>query len=134
SRARQTVRVPARSTRHARPHSFVGSRRAFRSGRRSRMTNMGRRQLIVVFSALAMVLLGGGVVGGLVAATQSDGGREWIRAQVSREANRGLRGRLHIGKISGSFLTDLTIDSIALSDLEDSVYIATGRLTVRYDP
>jgi translocation and assembly module TamB len=98
------------------------------------MTNLGRRQLIVLLSALAMVLLGGGVVGGLVAATQSDGGREWIRAQVSREANRGLRGRLHIGKLSGSFLTDLTIDSIALSDLEDSVYIATGRLTVRYDP
>jgi translocation and assembly module TamB len=98
------------------------------------MTNLGRRQLIVLLSALAMVLLGGGVVGVLVAATQSDGGREWIRAQVSREANRGLLGRLHIGKLSGSFLTDLTIDSIALSDLEDSVYIATGRLTVRYDP
>ncbi len=95
---------------------------------------MGRRQLLVIVSALAMVIIGAGVVGGLVAATQSDGGREWIRAQVSRELNRGLRGRLHVGRLSGSFLTDLTIDSLELRDREDSVYVASGPVTLRYDP
>ena len=29
-----------------------------------------------------MMLIGGGIVGGLVAATQSEGGREWIRTQL----------------------------------------------------
>ncbi len=98
------------------------------------MTSLGRRQLVVIISALAMVLIGAGVVGGLVAATQSEGGREWIRAQASRELNRGLRGRLHLGKLSGSFLTDITVDSIELRGPEDSVFLAAGRVSLRYDP
>jgi translocation and assembly module TamB len=97
------------------------------------MPTLGRRQLIVLLSALAMVLLGGGVVGALVAATQSEGGRDWIRSQVAREANRGLRGHFYIGRLSGSFITDITIDSLALRDREDSLYISSGKLTLRYD-
>ena len=42
---------------------------------------MGRRRLVVLLSAITMMLIGMAVVGGLVAATQSDGGREWIRTQ-----------------------------------------------------
>ncbi|MDA1080208.1 MAG: translocation/assembly module TamB domain-containing protein [Gemmatimonadetes bacterium] len=95
---------------------------------------MGRRQLLVIVSALAMILIGAGVVSGLVAATQSDGGREWIRAQISREVNRGLRGRFHLGRLSGSFLTDITIDSVSLTGLDDSVYVSSGRISLRYDP
>ena len=95
---------------------------------------MGRRQVLVLVSALMMILLGAGVVGGLVAATQSDGGREWLRGRVSGIANRGLRGHLHLGRLSGSFLTDITIDSIELRDPDDSVYIASGPLSLRYDP
>jgi translocation and assembly module TamB len=69
-----------------------------------------------------------------VAATQSEGGRDWIRAQVSALANRGLHGKLTIGRISGSFLTDLRVDSIELRDPDDSVFIATGPVSLRYDP
>ena len=81
-----------------------------------------------------MIALGAGVVGGLVAATQTEGGREWIRAQVVALANRGLHGKLTIGRISGSFLTDLRVDSIELRDPDDSVFIATGPVSLRYDP
>lgn len=95
---------------------------------------MGRRQLLVLVSALAMVLIGAAAVGALVGATQSEGGREWIRAQVSRALNSGLRGRLHVGRLSGTFLTDLTIDSLELRDPDDSVFVASGPLTLRYDP
>lgn len=98
------------------------------------MTRLGRRQLLVIASAIAMVLLGGAIVGGLVAATQTDGGREWIRARVSGLLNRGLRGRLHLGRLSGTFLTDITIDSIELKDRDDSVFVASGPLTLHYDP
>ncbi|HVZ47806.1 MAG TPA: translocation/assembly module TamB domain-containing protein, partial [Gemmatimonadaceae bacterium] len=98
------------------------------------MASMGRRQLLVIVTAVAMLLIGAGLVGGLVAATQSDGGREWLRALASRELNRGLRGRLHVGRISGTFLTDLTIDSLELRDPDDSVFLASGPLTLRYDP
>lgn len=95
---------------------------------------LGRRQVLVLVSALMMILIGGAFVGGLVAATQSDGGREWIRGRVSALANTGLRGRLHIGRISGTFLTDITVDSLELRGPEDSVYIASGPLSLRYDP
>jgi translocation and assembly module TamB len=95
---------------------------------------VGRRRLVVLLSAIAMMLIGGGVVGALVAATQSDGGREWIRAQLARQLSRGMKGRLHLGRLSGSFLTDLSLDSLAIIGPDDSVFIATGPAQFTYDP
>src|SRR5579862_7788214 len=95
---------------------------------------MGRRRLVVLLSAVAMLVLAAGVVGSLVTATQSEGGRDWIRRTVARELSLGIKGRLYLGRLSGSFLTDLTIDSLQITDPEDSVFIALGRLRVSYDP
>lgn len=95
---------------------------------------MGRRRLVVLLSAITMMLIGMAVVGGLVAATQSDGGREWIRRQLVAQIARGMKGRLVIGKISGSFLTDFAVDSLALIGPDDSVFIATGPAHITYDP
>lgn len=95
---------------------------------------MGRRRLVVLLSAITMMLIGGGIVGGLMMATQSDGGREWIRVQLQRVVGGVMRGKLHLGKISGSFLTDFAVDSIAITGPDDSVFIATGPTHVTYDP
>jgi translocation and assembly module TamB len=95
---------------------------------------MGRRRLVVLVSALIMLLLGGGIVGGLMAATQSDGGRDFLRRQLSRQLARGINGTLHVGRLSGSFITDLTIDSVLLKGPDDSVFIATGPIRLTYDP
>jgi translocation and assembly module TamB len=95
---------------------------------------MGRRQLVVLLSALTMMLIGAGLVGGLVAATQSDSGRDWIRRRLVAELAHSVKGTLHLGRLSGSFLTDLAVDSIAITDPDDSVFIATGPLRVTYDP
>src|ERR1019366_9520871 len=95
---------------------------------------MGRRRLVVLLSAITMMLIGAGIIGALVAATQSDGGREWIRAQLVRQIARGVHGRLVVGKLSGSFLTDFTVDSLALIGPDDSVFIATGPAHITYDP
>ncbi|HEY2849723.1 MAG TPA: translocation/assembly module TamB domain-containing protein, partial [Gemmatimonadaceae bacterium] len=95
---------------------------------------MGRRRLVVLLSAITMMLIGGGVVGGLVAATQSDGGREWIRAQIQRVVQRTMKGKLHLGKMSGSFLTDLAVDTIAITGPDDSLFISAGPTRVTYDP
>jgi translocation and assembly module TamB len=94
---------------------------------------MGRRRLVVFVSALIMLLLGGGIVGGLMAATQSDGGRDFLRRQLSRQLGRGIKGTLHIGRLSGSIITDLTIDSVLLKGLDDSVFVATGPIRLTYD-
>jgi translocation and assembly module TamB len=89
---------------------------------------------VVLLSAVTMILIGAGIVGALVAATQSDGGREWIRAQLVRQVARSVKGRLHVGKLSGSFLTDVGVDSIAIVGPDDSVFIATGPAHVTFDP
>ncbi|HVT37617.1 MAG TPA: translocation/assembly module TamB domain-containing protein, partial [Gemmatimonadaceae bacterium] len=95
---------------------------------------MGRRRLVVFLSAVAMLLLGVGIVGALVGATQSEGGRDWIRRQLARELNRGMKGKLYLGRLSGSFLTDLGVDSLNVTDPDDSVFIASGPVHVTYDP
>src|ERR1035437_4652582 len=95
---------------------------------------MGRRRLVVLLSAITMMLIGAGIIGALVAATQSDGGREWIRTQLVRQVARGVHGRLFVGKLSGSFLTDFEVDSLALIGPDDSVFIATGSTHITYDP
>ncbi len=95
---------------------------------------MGRRRLVVLLSAIVMMLIGAGVVGALVTATQSDGGRAWIRVQLLRLVTRGVHGKLYVGKLSGSFLTDFAVDSVAIIGRDDSVFIATGPVHVTYDP
>ncbi|MFI5309808.1 MAG: translocation/assembly module TamB domain-containing protein [Gemmatimonadales bacterium] len=95
---------------------------------------MSRRRLVVMISAIAMLLLGVGTVGSLVLATQSEGGRDWIRRTLARELSRGMKGKLHLGRLSGSFLTDITIDSLAITDPDDSLFIALGPLRLTYDP
>jgi translocation and assembly module TamB len=95
---------------------------------------MGRRRAVVLLSSLAMLLLGGGIVGGLIAATQSDGGRDWLRRQLARQLASGMKGTLHLGKLSGSFLTDLTIDSLMIRDRDDSVFASSGPIRLTYDP
>ena len=93
-----------------------------------------RRQLVVLYSALLMFVIGAGAVGGLVAATQSEGGRDWIRRQLERQFVTGMKGRVHIGRMSGTFLTDIRLDSLNITDPEDSLFIASGPVRLTYDP
>ena len=95
---------------------------------------MGRRRLVVLVSALLMILFFGGIIGAFVAATQSEGGRDAIRRVVEGQLARTMKGRIHLGRISGSFLTDLAIDSLEIRGPDDSLFAATGRLRVTYDP
>ena len=93
-----------------------------------------RRQLVVLYSALLMFVIGAGAIGGLVAATQSEGGRDWIRRQLERQLVTGMKGHVHIGRMSGSFLTDIQLDSLNITDPEDSLFLASGPVRLTYDP
>lgn len=95
---------------------------------------MGRRRLVVLLSAITMMLIGGAIVGGLMMATQSDGGREWIRARLQTVVQSTMRGKLHLGKLSGSFLTDLAVDTVAITGPDDSLFISAGPTRFTYDP
>jgi translocation and assembly module TamB len=96
--------------------------------------HLSRRALVVLVSAALMLAIGAAGIGTFALATQSDGGREWIRRVAEGQLARLLRARVHLGTLSGSFLTDLRVDSLRIADVNDSVFVASGPVRVTYDP
>lgn len=95
---------------------------------------MIRRRYVALISALLMLALGAVSIGSFVVATQSEGGREWIRRALEVQLSRTLEGRVRLGTLSGSFLTDLRIDSLQVTDADDSVFVASGPISITFDP
>lgn len=96
--------------------------------------NVTRRRLVAYVSA--GILLGGGAValGTVAMLTRTQWGRDHVRTYVENLLNEKIQGKVHIGRVSGSLFTDIVVDSFSLYDLEDSLFIATGRVSVRFDP
>ena len=62
-------------------------------------------------------------------------GREKVRSIAQGLIDQRIRGgTLYLGRLSGSFLTNLTIDSVAIRDKRGELLASTGRVTVTYDP
>ncbi|HEU4721183.1 MAG TPA: translocation/assembly module TamB domain-containing protein [Gemmatimonadaceae bacterium] len=95
---------------------------------------MTRRRFIAIVSLGVLVMLGTIVVGTGLFVTRSDYGREWMRGTVEAQLARAVKGRVHLGRVTGNFLTGLQIDSVELRDDQDSLFAATGRIRVVYDP
>lgn len=94
---------------------------------------MSRRKLVVLASAAALLGLGALLALVVVLGTQTSYGRGYIR-DVVMDLTRGMRGKVYIGKIDGNLFTGVTIDSLELRDTDDSVFVATGPVSVTYDP
>src|SRR4051812_37399537 len=101
---------------------------------RSAAHRMTRRNFIALISLCVVIALGAIVVGVGVFATQSHYGQETMRKWVQARVSSSIHGRAYIGRVSGNFLTGITIDSLELRDDEDSLFVASGRITLRYDP
>jgi translocation and assembly module TamB len=95
---------------------------------------MTRRRFIAIVSLGVLVMLGTIVLGTGLFVTRSDYGREWMRSAVEGQLARTVKGRVHLGRVTGNFLTGLTIDSVELRDDQDSLFAATGPIRVVYDP
>ncbi len=95
---------------------------------------MTRRRLVAYVSA--GILVGATViaVGTAIVTTRTTWGRDQVRTYVENLLNAKIQGKVYIGRVSGSLLTDLVVDSFTLHDLQDSLFIATGRVSVRFDP
>ena len=94
------------------------------------MTLRGR---IVIGTAAALLTLFSLVVLAILGITQTDRGREEIRRLVVSALKQRVHGSLYVGRISDGFFTGVTIDSLAIRDPEDSLFISTGQVTARYD-
>ena len=97
---------------------------------------MSRRRLVAIMSASIMLFLGLVVVAVVVAITQTAFGRERVRDYLMARLRSSLgdRGSMYVGTIGGNLFTGIDIDSLELRDEEDSLFVATGPLRLRFDP
>ncbi|MFL5619985.1 MAG: translocation/assembly module TamB domain-containing protein [Gemmatimonadaceae bacterium] len=95
---------------------------------------MTRRRFIAIVSLCVLAMLGIIGLGTALFMTRTDYGREWMRSTVEAQLARAVKGKVHLGRISGGFLTGVTIDSVELRDDQDSLFAATGPVRVVYDP
>src|SRR6476661_10422532 len=95
---------------------------------------MSRRRFIALVSLCVLVMRWLIVVGTCYFVSQSSYGQEQRRRWVQTTVATQVHGKVHIGRISGGFLTGVTIDSVELRDDEDSLFAATGKIRVQYDP
>lgn len=95
---------------------------------------MKRRHLVVLVSAFTLltIIFVAAVTIGVGVGT--DPGREQIRALIQQQLGSRVNGKIHIGRIGGGLLTGFTIDSFAIRDVQDSLLVSTGRVSVEYDP
>ncbi len=95
---------------------------------------MTRRNFIALVSLCVFVALGLIVIGLGVFATQSEYGQDTLRRAAEARVKSAILGKVHLGRIHGNLLTGATIDSLELRDEEDSLFVATGPISVEYDP
>ena len=94
---------------------------------------MTRRRVVALASAFSLLAIGMLVALVFVSVTQTSFGRERVRRLIMSYASRA-HGKVYIGKLGGGLLTGVTVDSLEIRDEQDSVFVATGKLTIAYDP
>src|SRR5919112_5560710 len=95
---------------------------------------MTRRLRIVIGSAIIvvglLVIIGLSILG----VTHTGFGQERVRRLIASMLEGKVKGKVYIGRMSGGLFTGVTIDSLEIRDDEDSVLVASGPVTVTYDP
>ncbi len=93
-----------------------------------------RRRLVLAAGLITVVLMALAAVGSVVVLTSTDLGRGWVQQLATRQIAPVVKGRLHLGRISGPMLTGITIDSIEIADSAGVVMLSAGRTTMQWDP
>ena len=94
---------------------------------------MIRRARIVLITATVLFTLFALAVGGVLTISRTDAGREQVRRFVISLVRGGVHGSIYIGHITDGFLTGVTVDSLAIRDPDDSLFLSTGPVTLHYD-
>lgn len=93
-----------------------------------------RRRTIVLGVAAVLLTLLVAVVGGIVALTQTDGGRALIMRTVMPIARAAVPGKLYVGRVGGNLFSDITIDTVDVRAPDGTPFLSTGPIRVTYDP
>ncbi|HEY3113947.1 MAG TPA: hypothetical protein VGJ62_09705, partial [Gemmatimonadaceae bacterium] len=95
---------------------------------------MTRRLRIAIGSAIILVGLFAIIIIAFLSVTHTSVGQERLRRMVSTMLEGRVKGRVYIGHMSGGLVGGVRIDSVEIRDDEDSVFFASGPITVSYDP
>jgi translocation and assembly module TamB len=96
---------------------------------------MTSRRRIVLYVSLGLVLAIFAAAGtGVLVLTKSGWGQDRVRQLVQAQLTGAVHGHVYVGRITGNYLTSVTIDSLEIRDPEDSLFVASGPVTVDYDP
>lgn len=96
---------------------------------------MKRRSLVALVAAGVLVFLGIAAVSAVLFITRTHRGREWVRSIAQPLIARTLKngGTLYLGHLSGSFLSDLAVDSVAIRDSRGELFASSGPIHVEYN-
>ncbi|MGZ8471093.1 MAG: translocation/assembly module TamB domain-containing protein [Gemmatirosa sp.] len=94
---------------------------------------MPRRRTVALASATALLALCVLTVGMVVGVTRSRPGQDWVRRTILDVLAPRVRGSLYVGRISGNFLSGVTVDSLVIRGPDDSLFVAASRIRVAYD-
>lgn len=95
---------------------------------------MSRRRTVVLASAATLFVLGGLLAAVVAAITQTRWGRDQIREQAMSFINARIQGKMYIGHLQGSLFSELVVDSFAIREKNDSLFVSTGPIAIRFDP
>src|SRR5918999_2248627 len=97
---------------------------------------MSRRRLVAIISAAVLLLIGVVAGAAVLSVTQTDLGRDYVRRYLQAQVTSklGKRGKMYIGRMTGGLITGVVVDSFAIRDEEDSLFISAGPIEITYDP
>src|SRR5881227_2252427 len=95
---------------------------------------MTRRLRIAIGSAIILLGLLAIVVIVFLGVTHTSVGQERVRSMIATLLEGKVKGKVYLGHLSGGLVGGVTIDSVEIRDDEDSVFFASGPITVAYDP
>src|SRR5690349_17723781 len=96
---------------------------------------MKRRSLVALVAAGVLVFFGIAAVSAVLFVTRTFRGREWVRSIAQPLIARSLKsgGTLYLGHLSGSFLSDLSVDSVAIRDSRGDLFASSGPIHAEYN-
>jgi translocation and assembly module TamB len=97
---------------------------------------MSRRRLVAIISAVVLLLIGVVTAAAVLSVTQTDLGRDYVRRYLQAQVTSklGKRGKMYIGRMRGGLLGGVVVDSFAIRDDEDSLFVSAGPIEITYDP
>ncbi|HEV8217636.1 MAG TPA: hypothetical protein VGP95_17420, partial [Gemmatimonadaceae bacterium] len=96
---------------------------------------MKRRKLVALVALIVFAFLGLLAVSAVLFVTRTQRGRDWVRDLATPLVQRAAKGgTVHIGRVTGNFLTGFTVDTFAIRDKRGELFLSTGRISVSYNP